>query len=92
MHNCSLQILRPMRDQISDHGYNTSYFQLTGASYIYYLAGGGFVGGRSHGFFFLGGGGIRRQQSIRGRLYKFCSFNYQSGGEREGSSDPLGEE
>lgn len=51
MHNCSLQILRPMRDQISDHGYNTSYFQLTGASYIYHLAGGGFVGGRSHGYF-----------------------------------------
>ena len=39
---------------MSDHGYNTSYFQLTGASYIYHLAGGGFVGGRSHGFF-LGG-------------------------------------
>ena len=58
MHNCSLQILRPMRDQISDHGYNTSYFQLTGASYIYHLAGGGFVGGgRSHGFFFFLGGG-----------------------------------
>ena len=57
MHNCSLQILRPMRDQISDHGYNTSYFQLTGASYIYHLAGGGFVGGRSHGYFWGGGGG-----------------------------------
>ena len=42
--------------------------------------------------FFFWGGSIRRQQSIRGRLYKFCSFNYQSGGEREGSSDPLSEE
>ena len=57
MHNCSLQILRPMRDQISDHRYYTSYFQLTGASYIYHLAGGGFVGERSHGFFFFLGGG-----------------------------------
>ena len=56
MHNCSLQILRPMRDQISDRGYNTSYFQLTGASYIYHLAGGGFVGGDLM-VFFLGGGG-----------------------------------
>lgn len=57
MHNCSLQILRPMRDQILDHGYNTSYFQLTGASYIYHLAGGGFVGGEISWLFFFGGRG-----------------------------------
>lgn len=83
MHNCSLQILRPMRDQISDHGYNTSYFQLTGASYIYHLAGGGFVGGRSHGYFFLGGeGGVNRV--LEGDSTNFVNLTANQGGSGRG--------
>lgn len=82
-----------MRDQISDHRYYTSYFQLTGASYIYHLAGGGFVGGRSHGFFFLGGGAFVVNRVLEGDSTNFVNLTAnQGGGEREGSSDPLGEE
>lgn len=79
MHNCSLQILRPMRDQISDHGYNTSYFQLTGASYIYHLAGGGFVGGRSHGYFFLGGGEGGVNRVLEGDSTNFVNLTANQG-------------
>ena len=80
MHNCSLQILRPMRDQISDHGYNTSYFQLTGASYIYHLAGGGFVGGRSHGYFFWGGGEGGVNRVLEGDSTNFVNLTANQGG------------
>ena len=82
-----------MRDQISDHRYYTSYFQLTGASYIYHLAGGGFVGGRSHGFFFFfGGGAFVVNRVLEGDSTNFVNLTANQGGEREGSSDPLGEE
>lgn len=84
MHNCSLQILRPMRDQISDHGYNTSYFQLTGASYIYHLAGGGFVGGRSHGFFFWGGGAFVVNRVLEGDSTNFVNLTANEGGSGRG--------
>ena len=70
-----------MRDQISDHGYNTSYFQLTGASYIYHLAGGGFVGGRSHGFFFffLGGGAFVVNRVLEGDSTNFVNLTANQG-------------
>ena len=85
MHNCSLQILRPMRDQISDHGYNTSYFQLTGASYIYYLAGGGFVGGEISWFFFFGeGGAFVVNRVLEGVSTNFVNLTANQGGSGRG--------
>lgn len=84
MHNCSLQILRPMRDQISDHRYYTSYFQLTGASYIYHLAGGKICGGEISWFFFFGGGAFVVNRVLEGDSTNFVNLTANQGGSGRG--------
>ena len=85
MHNCSLQILRPMRDQISDHGYNTSYFQLTGASYILTPGWRRICGGEiSWFFFFLGGGAFVVNRVLEGDSTNFVNLTANEGGSGRG--------
>lgn len=79
MHNCSLQILRPMRDQISDHGYNTSYFQLTGASYIYSWLEEDLWGGDLMVIFFLGGGEGGVNRVLEGDSTNFVNLTANQG-------------